>query len=143
MSVCADTHGCVTSITRVYVSYVFKICNSCLPLNNTLHYSLQAGRYKLMMLERRGHTEWGGRLHLMTYFHFVACEHVQRILTPRDSSVGTATGYGLDDHGGGGGGGGGSSPGRVKNFHFSISSRPALGYTQPPIKWVPGALSRR
>jgi hypothetical protein len=26
-------------------------------------------------------------------------------------------------------------------FHFSISSRPALGFTQPPIKWAPGALS--
>jgi hypothetical protein len=28
------------------------------------------------------------------------------------------------------------------NFYFSISSRPALRFTQPPIKWVPGALSR-
>jgi hypothetical protein len=36
----------------------------------------------------------------------------------------------------------GSSPGRVKNFHFSMSSRPALGSTQPPIQWVPGARSR-
>jgi hypothetical protein len=35
-----------------------------------------------------------------------------------------------------------SSPGRVKNFLFSMSSRPALGSTQPPIQWVPGALSR-
>jgi hypothetical protein len=34
-----------------------------------------------------------------------------------------------------------SSPGRVKNFLFSKSSRPALGSTQPPIQWVPGALS--
>jgi hypothetical protein len=34
-----------------------------------------------------------------------------------------------------------SSPGKVKNFHFSMSSRPALGSTQPPIQWVPGALS--
>jgi hypothetical protein len=33
---------------------------------------------------------------------------------------------------------GSSGPGRVKNFHFSISSRPALGSIQPPIKWVPG-----
>jgi hypothetical protein len=31
-----------------------------------------------------------------------------------------------------------SSPGRVKNFLFSMSSRPALGSTQPRIQWVPG-----
>jgi hypothetical protein len=30
-----------------------------------------------------------------------------------------------------------SSPGRVKNCHFSISS----GSTQPPVHWVPGDLS--
>jgi hypothetical protein len=34
-----------------------------------------------------------------------------------------------------------SSPGRVKNFLFSKSSRLALGSTQPPIQWVPEALS--
>jgi hypothetical protein len=34
-----------------------------------------------------------------------------------------------------------SSPGRVKNFLFSISSIPAVGSTQPHIQWVPGALS--
>jgi hypothetical protein len=34
-----------------------------------------------------------------------------------------------------------SSPGRVKNFLFSTSSRPVPGSTQPPIQWVPGALS--
>jgi hypothetical protein len=34
-----------------------------------------------------------------------------------------------------------SSLGGVKNFHFSVSSRPALGPTQPPIQWTPGALS--
>jgi hypothetical protein len=53
----------------------------------------------------------------------------------RDSIVGIATGYGLDDQGGGGGS---LSPGRVKKFHFSILSRPALGSIQPPIKWEPG-----
>jgi hypothetical protein len=30
---------------------------------------------------------------------------------------------------------------RVTNFHFSISSRPALGPIQPPIYWEPVALS--
>jgi hypothetical protein len=34
-----------------------------------------------------------------------------------------------------------SSPGRVKNFLFSTSSRPVLGSTQSPIQGVPGALS--
>jgi hypothetical protein len=33
-----------------------------------------------------------------------------------------------------------SSPGRVKNFHFFMSSRPALGFTQPPIQWERGGL---
>jgi hypothetical protein len=46
----------------------------------------------------------------------------------RGSVVVTATGYGLDDR-------------KVKNFHFSMSSRPAVGPTQPPIQWVSGALS--
>jgi hypothetical protein len=34
-----------------------------------------------------------------------------------------------------------SSPDRVKNFHFSMSFRPAVGPYQPPIQWVPGAVS--
>ena len=46
------------------------------------------------------------------------------------SSVGIATEYGLD--------GPGSNPSRDEIFR---SSRPALGSTQPPVKWVPG-LSR-
>jgi hypothetical protein len=48
--------------------------------------------------------------------------------------VGTATRFGLDDWGVGV-----LSPGTVKNFLFSMSSRTALGSTQPPIQWVPEA----
>jgi hypothetical protein len=53
-----------------------------------------------------------------------------------DSAVGIATGYWLDDRGVGV-----RVPVGVKNFYFSMSSRPALGPTKPPIEWVPEALS--
>jgi hypothetical protein len=53
----------------------------------------------------------------------------------RDSVVGIATGYRLDDRGFGV-----SSPVMVKNFLYSTSS-PTLGTNQPPNKWITGALS--
>jgi hypothetical protein len=34
-------------------------------------------------------------------------------------------------------------PGRLKNFLFSMTYRPTLGPTQPPIQWVPDALFPR
>jgi hypothetical protein len=56
--------------------------------------------------------------------------------TSRGSTVGIATGYGR-----GRPRGRSSSPGKVKNVLFSISSRPAPGPTQPPIQSVKGTLS--
>jgi hypothetical protein len=52
----------------------------------------------------------------------------------RNSAVGVATGYRLPAEGSE------FEPGRVKNFLFP-TSRAAPRPTQPPIQWVPGALS--
>jgi hypothetical protein len=52
-----------------------------------------------------------------------------------DRTVGIATGYGTDD-----GGVGVPSPRTSNNYLFSASSRPVLGPTQRPIRWVLGAL---
>jgi hypothetical protein len=47
--------------------------------------------------------------------------------------VSIVSGYGLDDR---------AIPGRGKRiFPLASVSRPALGSTQPPVQWVPGALS--
>jgi hypothetical protein len=54
----------------------------------------------------------------------------------RGSAVGIATDYGLRLPRSRS-----LSPRGVKNFRFSISSIPAQGPTQPPVKWVPWPLS--
>jgi hypothetical protein len=81
--------------------------------------------------------KYGNQVRIMGYVYGISKSLLTSSLRSRDSSVGIATAYGLDDQGGGS-----SSPDRVNNFHFSISFRPSLGSTQSPIKWVPGALSR-
>jgi hypothetical protein len=69
--------------------------------------------------------------------HNLCIKHVYIwTIKSRDSSVSIVTGYRLDDQGVGV-----PSPGGGKNFHFSMSSRPAPGSTQPPIQWVSVALS--
>jgi hypothetical protein len=50
------------------------------------------------------------------------------------SAVDIAAAYGLNDREVGV-----PSPSRIKNFHFSISSRSAVGAIQPPIQCVPRA----
>jgi hypothetical protein len=56
----------------------------------------------------------------------------------QEPRIGIATDYGLD-----GRGVGVQVPVGGKIFLLSTSSRPVLGPTQPPIQWVPGALSQR
>jgi hypothetical protein len=48
------------------------------------------------------------------------------------SSSGTVLGYGLDDRG---------FESRKSSEFFTTAYKPALGPTQPPIQWVPGAFS--
>jgi hypothetical protein len=64
--------------------------------------------------------------------HFVVSGFFARNFKSRGSSVGT--GWTTKEWE--------LSPDRVKNFHFSISSRMALRSSQLPIQWVRGASSQ-
>jgi len=65
------------------------------------------------------------------YVYMYICMYIYIYIYVPGSSVGIATDYGLD--------GPRSNPGGDEIFRLS---RPVLGPTQPPVKWVPG-LSRR
>ena len=64
-------------------------------------------------------------LRIYIYIYIYIHTHIIFQVGP-GGSVGTATDYGLD--------GPGSNPGGDEIFR---QSRPALGATQPPVKWVP------
>jgi hypothetical protein len=63
------------------------------------------------------------------YYYYIELNYLSR-----DSVIGIATGYGLDD-------GGVGVPVPVRSKIFSMPSRPALGSTHPLNQWVTGALS--
>jgi hypothetical protein len=70
------------------------------------------------------------------YIYIYILDFLQYLYKSRDGSVGIALGYGLDDRGS-----------RVRFpvglgiFLFTTESVTALGPTQPPIQWIPWALS--
>jgi hypothetical protein len=69
-------------------------------------------------------------LHVLPIWFFLIPSFLANTGYP-DWRVGIATGYGLDDPE--------SIPGNARLL--STTSRPALGPTQTPIQWVPGAIS--
>jgi hypothetical protein len=76
-------------------------------------------------------------MEINSYYHVSTFSRPYLIINfIRDISVSIATGYGFDDREVGV-----PSPGKTKNFHFSMSSKLTLGPTQPPIQCVPGAIS--
>jgi hypothetical protein len=63
-------------------------------------------------------------------------KRIRVVVVSRDSSVGIALGYKLDDRGFRF-----RFPAGLGNFLITTASRTALGPIQPPIKWVSGAVS--
>jgi hypothetical protein len=105
------------------VSYVDVPVNICVPLMDLIQLGLQ------WLFLGENWTSVPLSLGGILWFHFI--KHKSR-----DSSVGIALGYGLDDRGTRV-----RFPAGMEIFLFTTASRAALGPTQPPIQWVPWALS--
>jgi hypothetical protein len=83
------------------------------------------------------HSDWIVSITYSDWIVSITYLSVLRSLKSHDSSVGIiALGYGLDDRSSGF-----DSRRGLGIFLFTTAFRTALGPTQPPIQWVPGALS--
>jgi hypothetical protein len=108
-------------MTTLHYKWLLNCCWPSPTLSNSAlesGYSMTGGLTPINLF--RCHAHWGSRPEI-----FFPTEPL------RDSAVGRATGRRR---------GRSTSPGRVKNFLFSTSSRPALRSTKLPIQWVPGAV---
>ena len=71
--------------------------------------------------------------YIMLCYMYIVYVHYVRISVSRDSSVGTATRYGLD----------GPDVESRWGLDFPYPSRPGMTPTQTPIQWVPGPSRRQ
>jgi hypothetical protein len=119
-----ELHGLISHQQEPQILHILRKVHKITNVINKKCYSCRQlkGKYMhLLVLTQKSQHSWKITLKL-----------VSREVRSRDSVVGIVTGRPR---------GRSSSPGRVKNFLFSTSSRQALGSTQPPIQRVPGALS--
>jgi hypothetical protein len=107
--------------------------NRALPEENLPHFSGEILRELFTDLDRWENPQMVRKAFLLWPSWVILMAETEKIcflciIGARDSSVGIATGYGLD------------GPGIKPRWgqDFSNTSRPALGPTQPPTQWVPG-----